>query len=94
MAVDDRIIEQVSSFNYLGSEYYVKDRDIDKKMNKFQAVCSIINRTLGNKVRRDTKLRFHKVINVLVLVYGSQKDRSRMQTGEIKFLMSVKCCTG
>lgn len=40
--------------------FCVEDRDVVTKMENFKAICGAINRTLGNKVRRDTKLRFLK----------------------------------
>lgn len=60
--MDKRITEQVSNFNYLSSDViYVKDMDIYRRVNKLQAICDIISKTLKTKVRRGIKLRFYKI---------------------------------
>ena len=51
-------------FNYLGN--YIGYYDIGVKLGKLQAICRTINRIFRNKVRRDTKLKFYKVMAVPV----------------------------
>lgn len=98
--INNRCIEQVSHFNYLGSDVgYDKDYDVDNKICKFQRVCGTINRTFRNKIRNETKLKFYKVMAVPMLAYGSEtwtlnkKQQSKIQASEMKFLRSVKGCT-
>jgi hypothetical protein len=58
-------------------------------------MCSTIKRTLINKTRKDTQLKFCKAMAVLVLLYGcenwalSRVDRRKIGTAEMKFLRRV-----
>ncbi len=56
IVVDNKIIEQVSSFNYLGCEIG-HDEDTNKKLSKFQSVCGIIHRTIENKTRKEMRIK-------------------------------------
>ena len=98
--IEDSILEQVSHFQYLGCDItYKHDQDVDKKIQKFQAVCGTIKRTFKNKVRQETQLRYYSVMALPVICYGSEtwtvkeKDKSRIQAAEMRFLRSVKGCT-
>jgi hypothetical protein len=56
---------------------------------------STIKRTLRNKTRKDTMLKFYKVMAVPVLMYGSESwsmnraDRRRVEAAEKKYLRYV-----
>lgn len=100
VVIENKILEQVSYFDYLGCNVsYDRDKDIENKLNKFQLICGTINRTLQNKTRKDTKLKFYKIMAVPVLMFGSEswilqeRDRSKIQSAEMKFLRRVKGCT-
>ncbi|KAJ4432143.1 hypothetical protein ANN_20759, partial [Periplaneta americana] len=77
----------------------IPDRDIDNKISKFRWICGTINRTLKNKTRKETKLKFYKTMAVPVLTYGSEswiikeRDKSKLQAAEMRFLRRVKGCT-
>jgi hypothetical protein len=48
--IDNKTIEQVSSFKYLGFNIsYSLKEDINIKLNKFQRMCGTIRRTLRQK---------------------------------------------
>jgi len=88
------------SFRYLGCDIsYELDRDIEEKVNKFQAICGTINRSLKNKTRKDTKIKLYKTMAVPSLMFGSEtwvdtkRNQSKIQSAEIKFLRRVKGCT-
>jgi hypothetical protein len=92
-------MEQVSIFNYLGC--YVKykyDEDLNDKLNKFQNICGVIARTLKNKTRKETNLKFYKIMPLPVLLYGSEtwtlrkREWNRIQAAEMKYLRTVKGC--
>ncbi|XP_039281346.1 uncharacterized protein LOC120350716 [Nilaparvata lugens] len=100
IVVGDLILEQVSAFTYLGCTLtYEKDEDIFNKLKKIQYICGTIHRTLKNKVKRVTKLKFYKTMAIPVLMYESEswvvgrKEISRIQAAEMRFLRSVKGCT-
>jgi hypothetical protein len=58
-------------------------------------MCGTIKRTLINKTRKDTQLKFHKVMAVPVLLHGCENwalnrvDRRKIETAEMKFLRRV-----
>ena len=71
--------------NYVGSDIScAKHRDIYRKVNKSYATNAIINRNLGTKVRRDTKLRFSKIMTVPVLMYGRTKKKTKQEYKQMK----------
>jgi hypothetical protein len=94
--LNTKIIEQVQSFNYLGCDIsFTYDRDLSQKVCKFQYACGTIKRTLRNKTRKDTMLKYYKVMAVPMLMYGSENwtmnraDRRRIEAAEMKFLRYV-----
>ena len=100
IVIENKCIEQISQFDYLGNSVsYDRDYDVDKKLQKFQRICGTISRTLKNKTRRETKIKFYKVMAKPVLSYGSElwtmtkRQESRIQASEMKFLRQVKGCT-
>jgi hypothetical protein len=78
---------------------YKYDEDLNDKLSKFQNVCGVIARTLKKKTRKETNLKFYKIIAVPVLLYGSEtwtlrkRDWNRIQATEKKYLRTVKGCT-
>jgi len=40
---DNKIIEKVNSFNYLGNIFYEKEMDIDNKVHNYLKITGIIN---------------------------------------------------
>jgi hypothetical protein len=67
------IIQQVSSFNYLECNVIYKyDEDLNDKLCKFQNIYGLISRTLKKKTRKETNLKFYKIMAVPVLLYGSE----------------------
>ena len=64
----------MSQFQYLGCNItYQFDDAIQIKINRFQAICGTINRTLGRKTRKETQMKFYKVMAIPTLLYGSEK---------------------
>ncbi|XP_075210156.1 protein spaetzle 4-like [Lycorma delicatula] len=89
----DKILEQVSHFNYLGCDItYENDRDCNKKISRFQAICGTIRRTLHRKVLNETQMKFYKVMAVRALLYGSEgwilskRQLSKIQAMEMTYL--------
>jgi hypothetical protein len=98
--LNNKPIEQVSHFRYLGCDIsYERDNDLDHKIHRFQMICGTINRTLKQKVRKDTKLKLYKTMAVPSVIYGSEtwvdlkRNKSRIQSAEMRFLRRVKGCT-
>lgn len=65
-------IIHVCTLNILKTKKYEvsfnSDRDVENKINKFRWICETINRTLKNKVRKDTKLKLYKTMAVPTLL--------------------------
>ncbi|KAJ4452195.1 hypothetical protein ANN_03713 [Periplaneta americana] len=78
---------------------YEEEQDINKNTQKFQHICGTIRRSLRNKVRNDTQLRFYTTMALPVVMYGSEawvlkeKEKSKIQAAEMSFLRAVKGCT-
>ena len=67
--MDNKSIEQASHFRYLGCDITY---DVDHKLAKFQSICGTIQRVLSRKARKETGLKFYKVMAVPLLSYGSE----------------------
>jgi hypothetical protein len=68
---NNNIIKQLNSFNYLGYTITVSNnRDFRIKMDRFNQMCSTIRRTLNNKIRKETQIKFYKATAVPTLTYG------------------------
>jgi hypothetical protein len=100
IALENTALGQVQQFNYLGCETsFIQESDINNKIQKFQMVCGTISRTLKNKTRKDTLMKFYKTTAVPILSYGSEswvtskKDKGKIQAAEMRFLRRVKGCT-
>lgn len=98
--LNNMILEQVRHFNYLGCDIsFDEERDLKQKVHKFQSICGTIKRTLKNKTRRDTVLKFYKTMAVPVLAYGAEtwamnrSDKRIIETAEMRFLRYVAGCT-
>jgi len=50
IVIDNKIIEQVNSFNYLGNMIpYEKELDIDNELHNYLKITGILNNVLGHK---------------------------------------------
>lgn len=99
IVIDNKVLEQVSKYTYLGCDIsYSEDLDIEKKIGKFQVVCGNISRTLGKQARRETIMKFYRIMAAPVLLYGSESWvttkplESRVQAAEMRFLRRTKGC--
>jgi hypothetical protein len=51
-----------------------REMDINVKLQIFQQICSTIKRILAGKIRKETLLRFYKIMAIPTLLYGSMLD--------------------
>jgi hypothetical protein len=69
--------------------------DINVKLQRFQQLCGTIKRALAGKVRKETLLRFYKIMAIPTLLYGSEcwtltkRQKSTLEAEEMRFLRSV-----
>jgi hypothetical protein len=75
------------------------DEDLNDKLSKFQNICGVIAKTPKKKTRKETNLIFYKIMEVRVLLYGSEtwtlrkRNWNRIQAAEMKCLRTIKGCT-
>jgi hypothetical protein len=74
MVINNKIIEQVNTFNYLGNLVsYEKEQDIDNKITKFLQITVIVNNTFKpKKVQKSTRIKLYTTLALPVLLYGSE----------------------
>ena len=72
IVIDDKIIEQVIEFKYLGyciSEY---KRDLEDKLQTYNKINGFIRRHFGKQMTKETKLRIHNMTAKAALKFGSE----------------------
>jgi hypothetical protein len=69
---EGKIIEQVSSFNYLGNLIPNEEKDINIKLQRYNKMNGIIKQHFGKHMTIDTKLRIHNITSKAALCYGSE----------------------
>ena len=63
----------MKSFKILGCTLGIfEEDDIKMKIEKFNFINGTIRRTLKNKVRKETMLKFYKVMSLPTITYGSE----------------------
>ena len=72
IVIDDKIIEQVTEFKYLGyciSEY---KRDLGDKLQTYNKINGVIRRHFGKQMTKETKLRIHNMKAKAALKFGCE----------------------
>jgi hypothetical protein len=60
MSTANKIIEQVTSFNYLGNQISnLTVADMDQKLHKYNFINGTIRRKFGKQMLRDTQIKLH-----------------------------------
>src|SRR5215469_5482668 len=94
IVIDNKIIEQVNSFNYLGNLIsYEKELDIDNKLHNYLKITSIINNVFRpQKTLKKTRIKLYNTLALPVLLYGSEswtikaRDAGRITAAEMKYV--------
>jgi hypothetical protein len=88
IVIDNKIIDQVNSFNYLGDLiFYENEMDIDNKLNNYLKITNIINNLFRPK---KTRIKLYNTLALPTLLYGSEKwtikarDARRITAAEMK----------
>ena len=86
----------MKSFKFLGCTLGMfEEDDIKTKIEKFNFINGTIRRTLKNKVRKETMLKFYKVMSLPTITYGSEtwtinkNIKKKIQSSEMRFIRSV-----
>ena len=88
IVIDNKIIEQVNSFNYSGNMIsYEKEFDIDNKLRNYLKITGIINNVLRpKKTLKKTRIKLYNTLALPVLLYGTEtwtKDARRITAAEM-----------
>jgi hypothetical protein len=92
LTLDSQPIEQVSKVNYLDCQLsYQGEVDVNDNPEKLHYTCGTIERrTLKNKTKMETHIKFYKVFAVSAGLYGSENWVLKIiQAAEMKFLRST-----
>ena len=74
IVIDNKIIEQVNSFNYLGIVIsYEKELYIDNKLHNYLKITGILNNvSRPQKTLKKTRINLYNPLALPVLLYGSE----------------------
>jgi len=94
IVIDNKIIEQVNLFNYLGYMIsYQGKLDIDNKLNNFLKITGIFNNVFRpQKTLTKTRIKLYNTLALPVLSYGSEtwtvkaSDARRITAAEMKYM--------
>jgi hypothetical protein len=93
IVIDNKIIEKVNLFNYLGNISYEKELDINNKLHKYLKITGILNNVFKpQKTFKKTRINLYKKLTFPVLLYGSEtwtikaRDTRRITAAEMKHM--------
>jgi len=94
IVIDDKIIEKVNSFNYLGNMVsYEKELDIGNKLHNYLKITGIINNVFRpQKTLKKTRIKLYNTLALPVLLYDSEtwtikaRDARRITAAEMKYM--------
>ena len=93
IVIDNKIIEQVNSFNYIGNISYEKELEIDNILHNYFKITGILNNVFRpQKTLKKTKLKLYNTLALPVLLYGSEtwtikaSDARRITAAEMKYM--------
>jgi hypothetical protein len=70
IVIDNKIIEQVNSFNYLGNLiFYQNEMDVDNKLNNYLRITGVIHTVFRPK---KTRIKLYNTLALPTLLYGSE----------------------
>jgi len=94
IVIDNKIIEQVKFFNYLGNMIsYEGELDIDNKLNNFLKITGILNNVFRpQKTLKKTRIKLFSTLAIPVSLYGSKtwiikaSDARRIRAAVMKYM--------
>ena len=91
IVIDDKIIEQVTEFKYLGYCISECKRDLEEKLKTYSKINGAIRRHFGKKMTKETKLRIHNMTAKAALKFGTEawiltkRGEQRLEAAQTKF---------
>ena len=97
IVIDQKIIEQVAEFTYLGTKISTMSAqtDIEGNLQKYNQLNGCIKRHFGKGMSKEVKLRLHDITSKQALRFASEtwvlraKDKSRIEAAHMRFLRST-----
>ena len=97
IVIDNKIIEQVSSFNSLRNMIsYEKELDIDNKLHNYLKITGILNNVFRpQKALKKTRIKLYNTLALPVFLYGSEtwtikaRDARRTAAAEMKYMRTA-----
>jgi len=94
IVIDNKIIEQVNMFNYLGNMIsYEKELGIDNKLHNYLKITGILKNVFKPQTTlKKTRLKLYNTLALPVLLYGSEswtikaRDARRITAAEMKYM--------
>jgi len=93
IVIDNKIIEQVNLFNYLGNISYEGELDIENKLNNFLKITDILNNVFRpQKTLKKTIIKLYNTLALPLLLCGSEiwtikaSDARRITAAEMKYM--------
>ena len=94
IVIDNKIIEQVNAFNYLGNLIpYEKEVEIDNKLNNYWKMTGIMKNVFRpQKTSKKSRTSMYKTLGLPALLYRSEnwiikaRDARRITAAEIKYM--------
>jgi hypothetical protein len=96
IVTDNKITEQVNSFNYLRNISYKKELDTDNKLDNYLKITGIINNVFRpQKTLKKTRIKLYNTLALPVLLHGSDiwtikaKDATKITAAEMKYETNI-----
>jgi len=71
--VNNKIVEQVNSFNFLGNlTYCEKEVEIDKKLHNYLKTTGVSNMLRQHKPLKKTRIKLYNTLALPALLYSSE----------------------
>ena len=101
IVIDNKIIEQVNLFHYLGNMIYYEGELDSDKLNNFLKITGILNNVFRpQKPLKKTRIKLYNTLTLPVLLYGSKtwtikaRDTRRITAAEMKYMRRIAGYTG
>lgn len=97
IVIDNHIIEQVSTFKYLGSTISLHNynMDLEENLMRYNALNGCIQRNFGKFMRKEVQLKMYNIISKPALMYGSEtwvltaQEKRRLEASQMRFMRSL-----
>jgi hypothetical protein len=87
--INDKIIEQIIEFKYLGYCISENKNDLEDKLQTYNIINGTLRRHFGKQMTKETKLRIHNITAKTALKFGNEvwvPKKRETEAAEMKFL--------